>query len=65
MQKETAAITAVKSALSILEKHLEENTYLVTEYITLADIISWSNLVIPYKQVYSFSGHKQKYYSIP
>ena len=55
MQKETLAIAAVKSALSILENHLVENTYLVTDYITLADIISWSNLVIPFKQVNNLS----------
>ena len=51
VQKETAAIAAVKSALSILEQHLLENTYLVTDYITLADIICWANLIMPYKQV--------------
>ena len=51
-QKETAAIAAVKSALSILEDHLLENTYLVKEYITLADIICWANLVIGFKQVH-------------
>lgn len=51
MQKETAAQESVKSAMDILEQHFKANTYLVTHYITLADVITWCNLVVPYKQV--------------
>lgn len=52
-QKEQVAIDTVKSALAILEQHLTENTYLVSHYITLADIIAWCNLVVGFKQVQS------------
>ena len=49
-QKEDGAIAAVKSALSLMDKHLTNQTYLVGHHVTLADIISFSNLVIGFKQ---------------
>jgi len=51
LQKEAGAIAALKTALSVLEQHLSSHTYLVGHHVTLADIITWSNLVIPFKQV--------------
>jgi elongation factor 1-gamma len=50
-KKEAGAIAALKTALSVLDKHLSANTYLVGHHVTLADVITWSNLVIPFKQV--------------
>lgn len=41
----------MKTALAVLNKYLSENTYLVGHQVTLADIITWSNLVIGFKQV--------------
>ena len=51
LQKEAGAIAALKNALSVLNQHLTAHTYLVGHHVTLADIITWSNLVIPFKQV--------------
>ena len=50
LQKEDGAIAAIKSALSLMDKHLTKQTYLVGHHVTLADIISFSNLIIGFKQ---------------
>ena len=44
-QKEDAAKAAVKAALGVLEGHLQTRTYLVGDAITLADIITFCNLL--------------------
>lgn len=54
-KKEEGAIAALKSALAILNGYLSENTYLVGHQVTLADIITWSNLVLGFKQVFDAS----------
>ena len=55
LQKEAGAIEALKKALNVLNQHLTAHTYLVGHHVTLADIITWSNLVIPFKQVHIFA----------
>lgn len=51
-KKETAAIAAVKSALTTLNKYLEGTTYLVGDNVTLADIIACCNLYYGYTKVF-------------
>lgn len=52
MQKEEAAIAAVKKALGVLEEYLASNTYLVSNSITLADIIGATNLYHGFTKVH-------------
>lgn len=51
VQKETAAIEQVQKGLQILEKHLAKQTYLVGDSVTLADIITFANLLNGYQNV--------------
>lgn len=43
--KEAAAIAAVKKALAVLDAHLATRTYLVGDFVTLADIVACCNLL--------------------
>lgn len=51
-KKESAAIEALKRNLGILDKHLEDKTYLVKDSITLADIICACLLLNGFKCVF-------------
>merc|ERR1719487_477352 len=42
----------VKTALQVLDKHLESRSFLVGRRITLADIVVVSTLVYPFKMVF-------------
>ena len=51
MQKEEAAIEAVKKGMGVLEKHLHSRTFLVGNSVTLADIVGACNLYWGYTKV--------------
>jgi len=57
-QNTEAAQETIRKALSVLNKALENQTFLVGERVSLADIACVCNLVMLYKQVYlhSYSG---------
>jgi glutathione S-transferase len=56
LQKEEAAIEAVKKSLAVLEKHLHSRTFLVGNAVTLADIVGCCNLYYGYTKVCSSSS---------
>ena len=51
LQKEEAAIEAVKKGMGLLEKHLHSRTFLVGHAATLADIVGVCNLYFGYTKV--------------
>jgi len=51
VQKEDAAKEAVKKALGVLNDQLMTRTYLVGDAVTLADIITFCNLIFGYTMV--------------
>ena len=51
VQKEEAAIEAVKKGMGMLEKHLHSRTFLVGNSVTLADIVGACNLYWGYTKV--------------
>ena len=51
MQKEEAAIEAVKKGMGVLEKHLHSRTFLVGNSVTLADVVGACNLYWGYTKV--------------
>jgi len=51
VQKEEAAIDAVKKGLGVLERHLHHRTFLVGNAVTLADIVGACNLYWGYTKV--------------
>ena len=51
VQKEDAAKEAVKKALGVLNDHLKTQTYLVGDAVTLADIITFCNLIYGFAHV--------------
>ncbi|XP_027090813.2 elongation factor 1-gamma 2-like [Coffea arabica] len=64
---EEAAIASLKRALGPLNAHLASNTYLVGDFVTLADIITICNLYLGYKTVMtkSFTSefpHVERYF---
>ncbi len=56
LQKEEAAIQAVKKGMGVLEKHLHSRTFLVGHTATLADIVGVCNLYFGYTKVLSNSA---------
>ena len=44
LQKEDAAVEAVRTALAVLDAHLAQRTFLVGHAVTLADIVAGANL---------------------
>ncbi|KAL3513437.1 hypothetical protein ACH5RR_026154 [Cinchona calisaya] len=64
---EEAAVTSLKRALGALNTHLSSNTYLVGNFVTLADIIMTCNLYMGFKSIFikSFTAefpHVERYF---
>lgn len=51
LQKEEAAVQAVKKGMGVLEKHLHSRTFLVGHAATLADVVGVCNLYFGYTKV--------------
>ena len=57
LQKEEAAVQAVKKGMGVLEKHLHSRTFLVGHAATLADIVGVCNLYFGYTKVLKTFAH--------
>ena len=57
LQKEEAAVQAVKKGMGVLEKHLHSRTSLVGQAATLADIVGVCNLYFGYTKVLKTCAH--------
>ena len=51
MQRQDAAITALRKSLAVLEAHLLHSTFLVGHRVTLADVVAGCNLYLGFSKV--------------